>query len=400
MCFPFQNISKHQAIFRILTLRLYFENRKIYMSKELKSQIQCSNGARGWILEILSALKTPVVKKWKVTPKNGKFPGPRPYPFDVVQSSSNCHQKSLILLVTSKRDIVVISPRSSGIRYSKTRAMCNYAKIVVNYLLHFVPILDSVHPSNHGSSTFSNPQHLHALGHKIGGILRWECNEHSKISKPPTVWPHRVMIMNTPSGLKMSQGVPGILDDFELYYMISWGTVRFGQRRRKVLPFWLPGRFRALTQPIRPVNIIRKPKLATDQWVGLPLGQVTLRSQTDMFPRKLTGWWYTYYESQYSQWEGLSHILWKIINVPNNQPFDGFHPTSKRPLLMLPSHVVALHRVAEPDARCREAKVVQHMGRGGRDWAAGLQDLLLLGHSVLHFLGKLEVLLMKRFSFI
>jgi hypothetical protein len=30
----------------------------------------------------------------------------------------------------------------------------------------------------------------------------------------------------------------------------------------------------------------------------------------------ITGWWYTYPSAKYeSQWEGLSHILWKIKNV-------------------------------------------------------------------------------------
>jgi hypothetical protein len=30
----------------------------------------------------------------------------------------------------------------------------------------------------------------------------------------------------------------------------------------------------------------------------------------------ITGWWYTYPSEKYeSQWEGLSHILWKINNV-------------------------------------------------------------------------------------
>ena len=32
------------------------------------------------------------------------------------------------------------------------------------------------------------------------------------------------------------------------------------------------------------------------------------------------GWWYTYPSEKYeSQWEGLSHILWKIKNVLNHQ---------------------------------------------------------------------------------
>ena len=35
----------------------------------------------------------------------------------------------------------------------------------------------------------------------------------------------------------------------------------------------------------------------------------------------LSGWWYTYPSEKYeSQWEGFSHILWKIKNVPNHQP--------------------------------------------------------------------------------
>ena len=30
----------------------------------------------------------------------------------------------------------------------------------------------------------------------------------------------------------------------------------------------------------------------------------------------MTGWWYTYPSEKYeSQWEGLSHVLWKIKNV-------------------------------------------------------------------------------------
>jgi hypothetical protein len=35
----------------------------------------------------------------------------------------------------------------------------------------------------------------------------------------------------------------------------------------------------------------------------------------------MSGWWLTYPSEKYeSQWEGLSHILWKIKNVPNHQP--------------------------------------------------------------------------------
>ena len=34
-----------------------------------------------------------------------------------------------------------------------------------------------------------------------------------------------------------------------------------------------------------------------------------------------SGWWLTYPSEKYeSQWKGLSHILWKIKNVPNHQP--------------------------------------------------------------------------------
>ena len=37
-------------------------------------------------------------------------------------------------------------------------------------------------------------------------------------------------------------------------------------------------------------------------------------------PTYFAGWWYTYPSEKYeSQWEGLSHILWKIKNVPNHQ---------------------------------------------------------------------------------
>ena len=35
----------------------------------------------------------------------------------------------------------------------------------------------------------------------------------------------------------------------------------------------------------------------------------------------MSGWWYTNPSEKYeSQWEGISHILWKIKNVPNHQP--------------------------------------------------------------------------------
>jgi hypothetical protein len=38
----------------------------------------------------------------------------------------------------------------------------------------------------------------------------------------------------------------------------------------------------------------------------------------------MTGWWCNNHPEKYeSQWEGLSHILWKIKNVPNHQP--GIH---------------------------------------------------------------------------
>ena len=32
------------------------------------------------------------------------------------------------------------------------------------------------------------------------------------------------------------------------------------------------------------------------------------------------GWWFQTPLKNISQWEGLSHILWKIKNVPNHQP--------------------------------------------------------------------------------
>jgi hypothetical protein len=34
----------------------------------------------------------------------------------------------------------------------------------------------------------------------------------------------------------------------------------------------------------------------------------------------MTGWWFQPSEEYESQWEGLSHILLKIKNVPNHQP--------------------------------------------------------------------------------
>jgi hypothetical protein len=49
----------------------------------------------------------------------------------------------------------------------------------------------------------------------------------------------------------------------------------------------------------------------------------------------LTGWWCNNHLEKYeSQWEGLSHILWKIKNAPNHQPglmiFDGIFSGCKR----------------------------------------------------------------------
>ena len=36
---------------------------------------------------------------------------------------------------------------------------------------------------------------------------------------------------------------------------------------------------------------------------------------------KMPGCWLSHPSEKYeSQWEGLSHILWKITNVPNHQP--------------------------------------------------------------------------------
>ena len=35
----------------------------------------------------------------------------------------------------------------------------------------------------------------------------------------------------------------------------------------------------------------------------------------------IPGWWCNNHLEKYeSQWEGLSHILWRIKNVPNHQP--------------------------------------------------------------------------------
>jgi hypothetical protein len=35
----------------------------------------------------------------------------------------------------------------------------------------------------------------------------------------------------------------------------------------------------------------------------------------------MTGWWCNNHLEKYErQWEGLSHTLWKIKNVPNHQP--------------------------------------------------------------------------------
>ena len=36
--------------------------------------------------------------------------------------------------------------------------------------------------------------------------------------------------------------------------------------------------------------------------------------------QKEPGWWFQPPQKNISQWEGLSHILWKIKNVPNHQP--------------------------------------------------------------------------------
>jgi hypothetical protein len=35
----------------------------------------------------------------------------------------------------------------------------------------------------------------------------------------------------------------------------------------------------------------------------------------------ISGWWRNNHLEKYeSQWEGLSHVLWKIKNGPNHQP--------------------------------------------------------------------------------
>ena len=45
------------------------------------------------------------------------------------------------------------------------------------------------------------------------------------------------------------------------------------------------------------------------------------KNHGDFFTWFNTGWWLTYPSEKYeSQWEGLSHILWKIKNVWNHPP--------------------------------------------------------------------------------
>jgi hypothetical protein len=43
----------------------------------------------------------------------------------------------------------------------------------------------------------------------------------------------------------------------------------------------------------------------------------------DMYIYILVGG-FNHLEKYESQWEGLSHILWKIKNVPNHQPVSGY----------------------------------------------------------------------------
>jgi hypothetical protein len=51
-----------------------------------------------------------------------------------------------------------------------------------------------------------------------------------------------------------------------------------------------------------------------------------------------TGWWLTYASEKYeSQWEGLSHILWKMKNVWNQPDKNGLGDA--RSLLWFPAHV-------------------------------------------------------------
>jgi hypothetical protein len=52
-----------------------------------------------------------------------------------------------------------------------------------------------------------------------------------------------------------------------------------------------------------------------------PLNKGDSTNQHEIDPIMISGWWYTYPSEKYeSQWKGLSHILWKIKNVPNHQP--------------------------------------------------------------------------------
>ena len=69
-----------------------------------------------------------------------------------------------------------------------------------------------------------------------------------------------------------------------------------------------------------------------------------------------TGWWCNNHLEKYeSQWEGLSHILWKIKNVPNHQPENAkwrcslFHVAMKHSGMYerMPSAICELRRTSK-----------------------------------------------------
>ena len=48
---------------------------------------------------------------------------------------------------------------------------------------------------------------------------------------------------------------------------------------------------------------------------------IVLPAKPNCLGQNTTGWWYTYPSEKYeSQWERLSHVLWKINHVWNDQP--------------------------------------------------------------------------------
>ena len=70
----------------------------------------------------------------------------------------------------------------------------------------------------------------------------------------------------------------------------------------------------------------KKPSIWYCSWVCPVLWSILMFNMENLqrplnLGQHLSGWWCNNHLEKYeSQWEGLSHILWKIKNVPNHQP--------------------------------------------------------------------------------